>query len=69
MGLTITFVVLGYLLIDRADAALGTTTITVNVAITLPLMPIGLIFFHEEFSLRNGLEFILAVISLYLLND
>lgn len=69
MGLAITFVELGYLLTYRAGAPVGSTAITVNAAITLLLIPIGLIFFHEGFSLRNGLGFILAVISLYLLNS
>lgn len=69
MGLAITFVELGYLLTYRAGAPVGSTAITVNAAITLLLIPIGLIFFHEGFSLRNGLGFILAVVSLYLLNS
>ncbi|MTV82330.1 hypothetical protein [Secundilactobacillus folii] len=69
MGLAIIFVEFGYMMSYKSGAPIGTTAITVNAAMTLLLIPIGLLFLGESFTVRNAIGFVLAVISLYLLNS
>lgn len=69
MGLAIIFVEFGYMLSYKSGAPIGTTAITVNATMMLLLIPIGLIFLQEGFTLRNALGFVLAVAALYLLNS
>lgn len=69
MGLAIIFVEFGYMMSYKAGAPIGTTAITVNATMTLLLIPIGLLFLGEGFTLRNALGFVLAVIALYLLTS
>lgn len=69
MGLAIIFVEFGYMMSYKAGAPIASTAITVNTTMTLLLIPIGMLFLQEGFSIRNAVGFVLAVIALYLLNS
>ncbi|MCH5461562.1 EamA family transporter [Lactobacillus sp. LC28-10] len=69
MGLSIIFVEFGYMLSYKSGAPIGSTAMTVNIAITLLLIPIGMLFLQESFTLRNTIGVILAVVAIYLLNS
>ncbi|GAX00590.1 EamA family transporter [Secundilactobacillus silagei] len=69
MGLAIIFIEFGYMLSYKAGAPIGSTAMTVNIILTLLLIPIGLIFLQESFTLRNTVGVVLAVAAIYLLNS
>ncbi|GAW98098.1 hypothetical protein [Secundilactobacillus mixtipabuli] len=69
MGLSIIFVEFGYMLTYKSGAPIGSTPMTVNIGLTLLLIPIGLIFLQESLTLRNLVGVVLAVVAFYLITS
>ena len=57
----------GFLLAYRLGWNLGYTAISVNVMSTLVLIPIGVIFFHEEFSWQKASGVGICILGLFLM--
>ncbi len=58
---------LGFLLLYRAGGHLGMSSLMTNVASTLLLLPIGLWFFRESFSITRVLGMGLSLCGLWLM--
>ncbi|HBF75658.1 MAG TPA: hypothetical protein DDW71_10435 [Lactobacillus sp.] len=69
MGLSIIFVEFGYMLSYKSGAPIGSTPMTVNISLTLLLIPIGLLFLQESLTLRNLIGIVLAIVAIYLINS
>ena len=57
---------LGFLLAYRSGWRIGVAAVVTNVAVTLMLVPIGIVIFKEHLSLRNILGLIFCLIGLVL---
>ena len=68
LGITIIGVELGYLLAYRSGWQLNMTAITTTILVTLLLVPIGLMYFHEKLTIQKMLGIFLGIISLILIN-
>lgn len=66
VGIGAAFIEIGFLLAYRAGWNLSSTSVLVNIAIAVLLIPIGLIFFKEKLSLSQGLGILLCVVGLLL---
>jgi drug/metabolite transporter (DMT)-like permease len=68
LGLTIIGVEFGYLLAYRAGWHLNLTAITTTILVTLLLVPLGMIVFHEEITARKIIGVLLGIVGLFLIN-
>ncbi|HDO1382376.1 TPA: EamA family transporter [Aeromonas veronii] len=58
---------IGFLLLYRAGGHLGVSSLLTNAASTLLLLPIGLLFFRESFSISRLLGMGVALLGLWLM--
>lgn len=65
-GIAVVAIEIGFLLVYRAGWNISTAAVTCSVTVTLMLVPIGLIFFHEHLSPRNMLGLVFCLIGLAL---
>lgn len=68
MGIAIVGLELGYLLAYRAGWSISITAIVSNAAVTLLLIPIGLLLFKEHISPANLIGIVLCFSGLVLIN-
>jgi uncharacterized membrane protein len=66
LGAAAACIELGFLLAYRAGWRISVAAITTNVAVTAMLIPIGIIVFKDQLSLRNILGLIFCVLGLVL---
>jgi multidrug transporter EmrE-like cation transporter len=59
---------MGFLLAYRAGWPISLSAIVVNVAVTVLLMPIGLLLFEEELSFVNVAGILLSIVGLIMMN-
>ena len=57
---------LGFLLAYRSGWRIGVAAVVTNVAVTLMLVPIGIVIFKEHLSLRNILGLVFCLLGLVL---
>lgn len=58
----------GFLLAYRAGWNISLAAGVSNVALTVLLVPIGLLFFHEKLSLNNWIGVVMCIVGLLLIN-
>jgi uncharacterized membrane protein len=68
LGFSVVGIELGFLLAYRAGGNISLAQIVVSSAITLILIPVGLVFFKERISWLNGLGIVLCLAGLVLIN-
>ena len=68
MGLSITGVEVGFIMIYRAGGELSTASLIVNILIALAMLFVGGIFYHEEISARKILGAVLCMAGVALLS-
>jgi len=68
MGFAIVGLELGYLLAYRAGGSISMTAIISNAAVTMLLIPIGLLLFKEQVSLANLIGIALCFSGILLIN-
>lgn len=68
MGFAIVGLELGYLLAYRAGGSISVTAIISNAAVTMLLIPIGLLLFREHVSLTNLIGIVLCFSGILLIN-
>lgn len=68
LGVAIILLELGFLLAYRAEWKISLAALYANVAVALVLLPIGLLFFREGFTLERGIGFVLCLSGLFLLS-
>lgn len=68
LGISIIGLEIGYLLAYRAGWKISFAAIFSNVAVTLLLIPIGLLFFGEKLSATNMVGILFCISGLILLN-
>ena len=66
LGAAAAAIEVGFLLAYRAGWRLGVAAVATNVAVTAMLVPIGIIVFKDQLSLRNILGLIFCVLGLVL---
>jgi uncharacterized membrane protein len=67
MGAAAACIEVGFLLAYRAGWRISVAAVAGNVAVTLLLIPIGVLFFKDQLSLRNILGLVFCVVGLVLL--
>lgn len=67
VGIGAAFIEIGFLLAYRAGWNLSSTSVLVNIAIAVLLIPIGILVFRERLSLPQGIGILLCVAGLVLL--
>ncbi|HPU62580.1 MAG TPA: EamA family transporter [Mobilitalea sp.] len=68
LGCSILLLELGFLLAYRVGWNIGTASFISTIAVTLVLIPIGLLFFKESFNLSKLIGIVLCILGLILLN-
>ncbi len=68
LGFAVVGIEFGFLLAYRAGGNISLVQIVVSVAVTLILIPVGLLFFKEKLSWVNGLGIVLCLAGLALIN-
>lgn len=66
MGAAAACIEVGFLLAYRAGWRISVAAVAGNVAVTLLLIPIGVLFFKDQLSLRNILGLVFCVVGLVL---
>lgn len=66
MGLSAAIIEVGFLLAYRAGWNISTAAVVCSTAVTLMLIPIGVLVFREQLSVRNVVGLILCMIGLVL---
>lgn len=66
LGAAAACIEIGFLLVYRAGWKLSVAAVATNVAVTAMLIPIGIIVFKDQLSLRNILGLIFCVLGLVL---
>ncbi len=66
MGAAAACIEVGFLLAYRAGWRISVAAVAGNVAVTLLLIPIGVLFFKDQLSLRNILGLLFCVVGLVL---
>ncbi|GAV23417.1 EamA family transporter [Carboxydothermus pertinax] len=67
LGLAIFGLELGFLLAYRAGGKISTAALFSNVAVSLFLIPIGILFFGEKLTITKALGVVFCLIGLWLL--
>jgi drug/metabolite transporter (DMT)-like permease len=68
LGIAVVGIEFGFLLAYRAGGNISLAQIVVSAAVTLILIPVGLVFFKEKLSWVNGLGIVLCLVGLVLIN-
>lgn len=68
LGVAIVGLEVGYLLAYRAGWNLGVGSLVANIILALLLIPIGILFFNEGFTLFQVLGAVLCIVGLILIN-
>ena len=66
LGFGVAAIELGFLLAYRAGWRIGIATIAANVAITVVLIPVGIVVFKDQLSLRNVVGLAFCILGLIL---
>lgn len=66
MGVAAACIEVGFLLAYRSGWRISIAAVTTNVAVTLLLVPIGVVIFKDHLSLRNVIGLIFCVLGLVL---
>jgi uncharacterized membrane protein len=66
LGFGVAAIELGFLLAYRAGWRIGIATIAANVAMTVVLIPVGLVVFKDQLSLRNVVGLAFCILGLIL---
>ena len=66
LGAAAACIELGFLLVYRAGWRISVAAVATNVAVTVMLVPIGIIIFKDHLSLRNILGLIFCILGLVL---
>ncbi len=66
LGLAAAAIELGFLLAYRAGWKISLAAVAVNIAVTLLLIPIGLLVFKDQLSARNIVGLVLCLLGLIL---
>lgn len=69
LEICIVFLELGFLLAYRAGWNVGTASIISTVIVTILLVPMGMVVFHESITLRNIVGIVLCIMGIVLLNS
>ncbi|HVQ38694.1 MAG TPA: EamA family transporter [Pyrinomonadaceae bacterium] len=64
LGLAAAAIELGFMLAYRAGWRISVAAVVTNVAVTVLLIPIGIIFFRDHLSLRNIVGVVFCVLGL-----
>lgn len=67
VGIGAAFIEIGFLLAYRSGWNISSTSVLVNIAIAVVLIPIGLILFKEKVSLSQSLGILLCIAGLFLI--
>lgn len=67
VGIGAAFIEIGFLLAYRMGWNLSSTSLMVNIAIAVLLIPVGIILFQERLSVSQGVGIALCIIGLILL--
>jgi uncharacterized membrane protein YdcZ (DUF606 family) len=67
VGIGAAFIEIGFLLAYRAGWNLSTTSLLVNIAIAVLLIPVGIILFKEKLSVSQSLGILLCIAGLFLI--
>ncbi|AUS96733.1 hypothetical protein CDQ84_05565 [Clostridium thermosuccinogenes] len=68
LAISIVGLELGYMLVYRAGWNISVGSLVANIILALILIPIGVMFFKEDFGLNKILGSILCIIGLFLIN-
>jgi drug/metabolite transporter (DMT)-like permease len=66
LGLSVAMIEVGFLFVYRVGWNISTASITASVALTLMLIPVGLLAFKEHLSARNLVGLLFCLIGLVL---
>lgn len=66
LGLSVAMIEVGFLFVYRAGWNISTASITASVVLSLMLIPIGVLAFKEQLSVRNAVGLLLCMIGLVL---
>jgi uncharacterized membrane protein len=66
LGFGVAAIELGFLLAYRAGWRIGIATIAANVAMTVVLIPVGIVIFKDQLSLRNVVGLAFCILGLIL---
>lgn len=69
LGIAVVLLELGFLLAYRNGWNVSTAAISSTVAVTIFLIPVGLVLFHESISLKQILGIILSIFGMILINS
>jgi len=69
LGISIVLLELGFLLAYRAGWNIGTASIISTIVVTIALIPIGILFFKEEITLKNIVGIIISIVGIILINN
>lgn len=67
LGVSIVLLELGFLLAYRAGWNVSTAAIVSTVVVTILLVPVGMLVFHETVSVKNVVGIVVCIIGIYLL--
>jgi uncharacterized membrane protein len=68
LALAIVGLDMAFLLAYRAGWRISLAALLVNVAMTVLLLPLGMVFFDEEISLVNGVGIVVALVGLVMMS-
>ena len=68
MGLSITGVEVGFVMIYRAGGELSTASLVVNIFIALAMLAVGGVLYHEQITLQKILGAVLCMAGVVLLS-
>jgi len=67
LGVGAVIIEVGFLLAYRAGWQISRASVVANTAVALVLLPLGVLFFHEQLSWRNAAGIACCLLGLYLL--
>jgi hypothetical protein len=67
LGLAAVGLELGFLLVYRAGWKISLAALTSNAIVTVLLIPVGLLFFHEQLGLKKMVGIVFATVGLWLI--
>ena len=68
LGVSIIGLELGYLLAYRAGWKISLGSLVANISLAVLLIPIGILFYHEEFGINKVFGAVFCIIGLILIN-
>ena len=67
MGCSVVVLDIGFIWVYRSGWGVSNAPIFANVAVALCVLPIGVLFFNESFSVLKALGFLLCIVGLFLI--